>query len=99
MFAVESRFCQVGRQIFTGGFNIFVTRYHKSIEMSENSKENNPQPKPGTSKVVFATFLLFCFVCPKESTLGTRKNAFYFTSKALFILEISNFNFSDIQMS
>ena len=31
-------------------------------------------------KVVSATFLLFCFVCPKENTSGTKKNAFYFTS-------------------
>ena len=39
-------------------------------------------------KVVSATFLLICFVYLKESTCETRKNVFYFTSKALFILEI-----------
>ena len=38
-------------------------------------------------KVVPTTFLLVCFACLKESTCGTWKNA-YFTSKALFILEI-----------
>ena len=42
-------------------------------------------------KVVSATFLLVCFVCLKESTCETRKNAFYFTAKALFILEIIRF--------
>ena len=30
-------------------------------------------------KVVSATFLLVCFVCLKESTSETKKNAFYFT--------------------
>ena len=49
-------------------------------------------------KVLSATFLLVCFLCLQESTCETRKNVFYFTSKALFVLEISNFNFSDIQM-
>ena len=38
-----------------------------------------------------ATFLLVCFVCLKESTCETRKNAFYFTLKALRVLEIINF--------
>ena len=42
-------------------------------------------------KVVSATFLLVCFVCLKESTCETRKNAFYFTSKALLVLEIIKF--------
>ena len=35
--------------------------------------------------------LLVCFVCLKESTCGTSKNVFYFTSKAFFILEIIKF--------
>ena len=38
-------------------------------------------------KVVSTTFLLVCFLSLKESTWETRKYAFYFTSKALFILE------------
>ena len=42
----------------------------------------------GLKKVVSATFLLVCFICLKESTFETRKNVFYFTSKALFILEV-----------
>ena len=38
-------------------------------------------------KPVFATFLLVCFLSLIESTCGTRKNVFYFTSEALFVLE------------
>ena len=38
-------------------------------------------------KVVSATFLLVCFLSLNESTCETRKNIFYFTSKALFVLE------------
>ena len=34
-----------------------------------------------------ATFVLVCFLSLNESTFQTRKNVFYFTSKALFILE------------
>ena len=37
-------------------------------------------------KVVYATFVLVCFLSLNESTFQTRKNI-YFTSKALFILE------------
>ena len=42
-------------------------------------------------KVVSATFLLVCFLCLKESTCETRKNVFCFTSKALFVFEITKF--------
>ena len=42
-------------------------------------------------KVVSTTFLLVYFVCLKERTCETRKNVFYFTSKALFVLEIIKF--------
>ena len=38
-------------------------------------------------KVVSATILLICFVSLKENNYETRKNVFYFTSKALFVLE------------
>ena len=37
--------------------------------------------------VASATFLLLCFVKLKESTCKARKNVFYFTSKALFVLD------------
>ena len=38
-------------------------------------------------KVVSATFLLVCLLNLTESICHTRKNVFYFTSKALFVLE------------
>ena len=38
-------------------------------------------------KVVSIAFLLVCFLSLKESTCETKKNVFYFTSKALFVLE------------
>ena len=44
-------------------------------------------------KVVSATFLLVCFLSLKESTCETRKNVFYFTSKALFVLEKIKFQY------
>ena len=45
----------------------------------------------GSLKVVSSTFWLVWLVCLTESTYETRKNNFYFTSKALFILEIIKF--------
>ena len=39
------------------------------------------------TKVVSATILLLCFLSLKENSCETRKNVFYFTSKALFVLE------------
>ena len=38
-------------------------------------------------KVVSAIFVLVYFLSLNESTCQTRKNVFYFTSKALFVLE------------
>ena len=42
-------------------------------------------------KVVSATFLQVWFLRLKESTIETRKNVVYFTSKALFVLDIIKF--------
>ena len=41
--------------------------------------------------VVSAKCLLICFECLKESPCEIRKNVFYFTLKALFVLEIIKF--------
>ena len=38
-------------------------------------------------KIASAAFLLACFLILKESTGETRKNVFYLTSKALFVLK------------
>ena len=50
-------------------------------------------------KVLFATFLLAGFVSLNESTCQTRKNIFYFTSKALSFLRKSNFKILHFQIS
>ena len=42
-------------------------------------------------KAVSAIFLLVCFLSHNNSTCQTRKNAFYFISKALFFLETIKF--------
>ena len=39
-------------------------------------------------KVMSATALQVCFTCLKESTCETRKNIFYFTSKALLTFQV-----------
>ena len=38
-------------------------------------------------KVVSAIYLLVCFLSVKEITYETRKNVFYFTTRALSVLE------------
>ena len=65
--------------------NYFLKNYSISLNLLSKSIRNV------FLKVVSATVLLFCFVCPKESNLRTKKNAFHFTSKGLFILEIIKF--------
>ena len=53
-------------------------------------------------KVLSATLLLDCFLNPNESTCESRKNVFYFTSKAVLILEkikCQNLRFSDFMTS
>ena len=53
-------------------------------------------------KVASATFLLVCFLSLKESFCETMKNVFYFSSKALFVLEkikVLNFRYSNIMTS
>ena len=68
-------------------------RSTKRFEHTGNLFRKNQQ-----LKVVSATFVLVCFLSLNESTCQTRKNVFYFTSKALFVLEkikFSNFTFSN----
>ena len=61
-----------------------------SNDQAKNKKYNflnNFGSKYSLLKVASATFLLVCFVCLKESTCGASKNASYFTSKALAVIE------------
>ena len=55
-----------------------------------------PDHKLRSLKVLSATFLLVCFVSLKESNCDTRKNVSYFTSKALFVLEIIKIKCHDV---
>ena len=52
---------------------------------------NHDKMNSDNLKVVSATFLLVCFLHLKESTCEKRKNVFYCTLKALFVLEIITF--------
>ena len=68
-------------------FTIFQSRIpkwllsnSKAINRYEGTKRRQIVP---ILKVVSATFLLVYFVCLKKSACKTRKNVFYFTSKAL----------------
>ena len=65
-----------------------VLQYFK---LGTEEKLIDPTPNKIWLKVVSATFLLVCFVCLNDSTREKRKYVFYFTSKALFVLEIIKF--------
>ena len=64
---------------------------HLNIKYVEVPKNMTHLFQPLGLKVVPATFLLVCFVCLKEGTFQARKNIFYLTSKALFVLKIIRF--------
>ena len=52
-------------------------------------------------KVVSVIFLSICFLCLKDSTCETRKNVFYFISKAVFVLDkikFQLFRYSNVMM-
>ena len=49
-------------------------------------------------KVVFAAFLVVCFLSLNESTSQTRKNAFYFTSRHFSFSSKSNFRILGFQI-
>ena len=42
----------------------------------------------GTLKVMYDVFSMFSFLSLKKSNFATRTNIFYFTSKALYVVEI-----------
>ena len=59
------------------------------------AEEKSGSHKREVLKIVCSTFLLVCFSILKDSTCETWKNIFYFTLKALVILEKIRFwNFS-----
>ena len=65
----------------------FLTTYLRSVSETLSVALKTTTSVLVTLKVVSAIFLLVCFLSLNESTCKTRKNVFYFTSKALFVLE------------
>ena len=63
------------------------TVHKDEVDWRKRSKTMNDEKAVENLKVVSATFVLVCFLSLNESTFQTRKNVFYFTSKALFVLE------------
>ena len=74
-----NRHCKVSGGVYQG-------KYYSGLDGSHLKNHSSTET---TLKVVSATYLLVCFVSLKEDTSETKKNVFYFTSKALFILEIT----------
>ena len=89
--------CQIWGQIQSKPFDKIQCAQNKALriisfkQFKEPSEPLYKQLKINSLKVVSATFLLVHFVSLKEGTCEIRKNLFYFTSKALFILEIIKF--------
>ena len=83
----QKKWSKVGRIVVasTAAYN----SYHglKICQIYKVSTASSMEPL----KIVSATFLLVYFVSLKESTCETRKNVFYFTLKAIFVLEIIKF--------
>ena len=63
------------------------TVHKDEVDRRKRSKTMNDEKAVENLKVVSATFVLVCFLSLNESTFQTRKNVFYFTSKALFVLK------------
>ena len=65
---------------------------HFSIYYAQNLNFSKFSSKPYL-KVVSTTFLLVCFSSLKKNTCEIWKNVFYFSSKALFVLEKITFQY------
>ena len=77
------KLCIPNLNLQKGNFNFLLQKHMATPLLSTGQKTS--------LEVVSATFLLVCIVCLKESICETRKNVFYFTSKAHFVLEIFEF--------
>ena len=66
---------------------IVTSHTHSKLRQIKWEKLHHQNITRARLKVVPTSFLLVCFLSLKESTCETRKNIFYFTSKALFVLE------------
>ena len=67
----------------------FCQHFHNAKLKSWTNSKRKPAEQlfKGCVRYIFASL----FLCLKENTCETRKNAFYFTSKALLVLEIIKF--------
>ena len=74
----------------------YLRERHTQTKKEEAKKYKQSTPKYIQSlKVVSTTFSLICFVSLAKSACKMRKNVFYFTPEALFILE-TIFKFHDV---
>ena len=89
MHCNKTQFPLKGLFLFIYLFIYFL--FNLSIIDDKNTIRNAFISTNVTLKIVSATFLLVCLVCLKDSIRETRKNVFYFTSKAIFVLEIIKF--------
>ena len=76
---------------FSGRFFVSESVSHENQQLAYLCRQLKSAHKIHSTWFFKGTFLLVCFVCLKESICDTRKNVSYFTSKALFILEIIKF--------
>ena len=63
------------------------TVHKDEVDRRKRSKTLSDEKAVENLKVVSATFVLVCFLSLNETTFQIWKNAFYFTSKALFVLK------------
>ena len=82
---VISKWCSLSLKFFKN-FSSFLCQF-----VTRNREYHYPRINKDIHTYIYIYFLLVCFVILKEKTCETRKNVFYFTSKALFVLEIIKF--------
>ena len=75
-------------KIWNSFFNCYLAALQPTLGHSQGESLTNQMLIPVFLKVVSTKFLLVYFLDLKESTCETRENVFYFTSKALFFLEL-----------
>ena len=68
--------------VYTLYFTLLIITQPQSSDNNSDSASSNKK-----LKVVSTTFLLVCFLSLNKNTCQSRKNVFYFTSKALFVHE------------
>ena len=88
---ITTKFIEIVHIVFKENSMFIADDASQRICNREEPGCSTDQKKLFFLKVVSTTFLLVCFLCLKQNTCETRKSVFYFTSKALFVLEIIKF--------